>query len=72
MNNLLVTKPLRNSSNIYSFQKFYYVLSTKIKNSEALGIEIESIHSILCTSILKCILQVFLIDLNKSKNEKGY
>ena len=53
MSNLLAAKPLKISSDIYFLRKFYDKLSKEIKIFETLGIEIENIDSVLCTSILK-------------------
>ncbi|GFQ78921.1 integrase catalytic domain-containing protein, partial [Trichonephila clavata] len=72
MSNILNIKPLKHSNDINAFRKFYDKVSMELRSLECLGLCIENISSVLCTSILRALPQDILIEFNLLQNEKSY
>ncbi|GFQ84438.1 integrase catalytic domain-containing protein [Trichonephila clavata] len=72
MSNILNIKPLKHSNDINAFRKFYDKVSMELRSLECLGLCIENISSVLCTTILKALPQDILIEFNQLQNEKPY
>ncbi|GFR30911.1 integrase catalytic domain-containing protein [Trichonephila clavata] len=72
MSNILNIKPLKHSNDINAFRKFYDKVSMELRSLECLGLCIENISSVLCTTILRALPQDILIEFNQLQNEKSY
>ncbi|GFQ64056.1 DUF1758 domain-containing protein [Trichonephila clavata] len=72
MSNILNIKPLKHSNDINAFRKFYDKVSMELRSLECLGLCIENISSVLCTTILRALPRDILIEFNQLQNEKSY
>ncbi|GFU32538.1 hypothetical protein NPIL_402971 [Nephila pilipes] len=68
MSNILNVWHLKQSNDTLAFLKCFDKISAELRSLERLGLEMKSVPTVLCTTILKVLPQDILVEFNKLEN----